>query len=48
LIEKVTARHRGWFEDAKKAGKDLVKVEADIRADQQNIYDRVERDSWKM
>ena len=48
LIEKVNARHRGWFEDAKKDGKDLLKVEEQIRRDQQVTYDRVERDSWKM
>src|SRR5207249_2138149 len=43
LIEKVNARHRGWFEDAKKDGKDLLKVEEQIRRDQQVTYDRVER-----
>ena len=48
LIEKTNARHRGWFESAKKDGKDLVKVEEQIRQDQQITYDRVERSSWNM
>ena len=48
LIEKTNARHRGWFESAKKDGKDLVKVEEQIRQDQQITYDRVERSSWNL
>ena len=48
LQTKVIAKHRGWLDDAKKNGKDLLRVEEDIHADQQAIYHKLERDSERM
>jgi len=48
LQEKTNARHRQYFEDSKRDGRDLLKVEEQIRRDQQVIFDRIERGSWNL
>lgn len=46
--EETNAKHRGWLASAKASGRDLLRVEEDIRNDQQAIYHKLERSTERM